>query len=85
MPAYKNYNNVKPNKIYFICCFLVSLQEIQQQRAAQKLTFAFNQIRPKTIPYSPRYVFMQKCMLKDTEVHFTHMQYLCSFMLYFHM
>ena len=30
------------------------LQEIQQQRAAQKLTFAFNQIRPKTIPYSPR-------------------------------
>ncbi|XP_016376819.1 transient receptor potential cation channel subfamily M member 7-like [Sinocyclocheilus rhinocerous] len=31
------------------------LREIQQQRAAQKLTFAFNQIRPKTIPYSPRY------------------------------
>uniref|UniRef100_A0A672SAC7 non-specific serine/threonine protein kinase n=1 Tax=Sinocyclocheilus grahami TaxID=75366 RepID=A0A672SAC7_SINGR len=30
------------------------LREIQQQRAAQKLTFAFNQIRPKTIPYSPR-------------------------------
>ncbi|XP_068586993.1 transient receptor potential cation channel subfamily M member 7-like [Cebidichthys violaceus] len=29
------------------------LREIQQQRAAQKLTFAFNQIRPKTIPYSP--------------------------------
>uniref|UniRef100_A0A673GYX5 non-specific serine/threonine protein kinase n=1 Tax=Sinocyclocheilus rhinocerous TaxID=307959 RepID=A0A673GYX5_9TELE len=32
------------------------LREIQQQRAAQKLTFAFNQIRPKTIPYSPRYI-----------------------------
>lgn len=30
------------------------VQEIQQQRAAQKLTFAFNQMRPKTIPYSPR-------------------------------
>lgn len=37
----------------FVC--LCSEQEIQQQRAAQKLTFAFNQIRPKTIPYSPRY------------------------------
>lgn len=39
-----------------LCCFFtfVSLQEIQQQRAAQKLTFAFNQVRPKTIPYSPR-------------------------------
>lgn len=33
---------------------LSCLQEIQQQRAAQKLTFAFNQVRPKTIPYSPR-------------------------------
>uniref|UniRef100_A0A8C5IA52 non-specific serine/threonine protein kinase n=1 Tax=Gouania willdenowi TaxID=441366 RepID=A0A8C5IA52_GOUWI len=32
------------------------LREIQQQRAAQKLTFAFNQIRPKTIPYSPRFL-----------------------------
>lgn len=39
-----------------LCSFimLVSLQEIQQQRAAQKLTFAFNQVKPKTIPYSPR-------------------------------
>lgn len=37
----------------FVC--FCSEQEIQQQRAAQKLTFAFNQIRPKTIPYSPRY------------------------------
>lgn len=45
---YKGY--LKP----FIQCCFVSLQEIQQQRAAQKLTFAFNQIRPKTIPYSPR-------------------------------
>uniref|UniRef100_A0A4W5MN62 non-specific serine/threonine protein kinase n=1 Tax=Hucho hucho TaxID=62062 RepID=A0A4W5MN62_9TELE len=32
---------------------LLCLREIQQQRAAQKLTFAFNQMRPKTIPYSP--------------------------------
>ncbi|XP_050653064.1 transient receptor potential cation channel subfamily M member 7 isoform X4 [Macaca thibetana thibetana] len=29
------------------------LREIQQQRAAQKLTFAFNQMKPKSIPYSP--------------------------------
>uniref|UniRef100_A0A8C9SPX2 non-specific serine/threonine protein kinase n=1 Tax=Scleropages formosus TaxID=113540 RepID=A0A8C9SPX2_SCLFO len=39
------------------------LREIQQQRAAQKLTFAFNQMRPKTIPYSPRFleVFLLYC------------------------
>ncbi|XP_017541300.1 transient receptor potential cation channel subfamily M member 7 isoform X1 [Pygocentrus nattereri] len=39
------------------------LREIQQQRAAQKLTFAFNQIRPKAIPYSPRFleVFLLYC------------------------
>ncbi|XP_029311404.1 transient receptor potential cation channel subfamily M member 7 isoform X2 [Cottoperca gobio] len=39
------------------------LREIQQQRAAQKMTFAFNQIRPKTIPYSPRFleVFLLYC------------------------
>ncbi|XP_052007956.1 transient receptor potential cation channel subfamily M member 7-like [Xyrauchen texanus] len=39
------------------------LREIQQQRAAQKLTFAFNQIRPKTIPFSPRFleVFLLYC------------------------
>ncbi|XP_034730518.1 transient receptor potential cation channel subfamily M member 7-like isoform X2 [Etheostoma cragini] len=39
------------------------LREIQQQRAAQKLTFAFNQIRPKTIPYLPRFleVFLLYC------------------------
>uniref|UniRef100_A0AAY4EK94 non-specific serine/threonine protein kinase n=1 Tax=Denticeps clupeoides TaxID=299321 RepID=A0AAY4EK94_9TELE len=39
------------------------LREIQQQRAAQKLTFAFNQIRPKSIPYSPRFleVFLLYC------------------------
>lgn len=42
--------------VLMLCSFImfVSLQEIQQQRAAQKLTFAFNQVRPKTIPYSPR-------------------------------
>ncbi|KAJ8249373.1 hypothetical protein GJAV_G00234070 [Gymnothorax javanicus] len=32
------------------------LREIQQQRAAQKLTFAFDQIKPKTIVYSPRFL-----------------------------
>ncbi|XP_062404814.1 transient receptor potential cation channel subfamily M member 7 isoform X2 [Sardina pilchardus] len=39
------------------------LREIQQQRAAQKLTFAFNQLRPKSIPYSPRFleVFLLYC------------------------
>ncbi|XP_064169328.1 transient receptor potential cation channel subfamily M member 7-like isoform X2 [Anguilla rostrata] len=39
------------------------LREIQQQRAAQKLTFAFNQIKPKTIVYSPRFleVFLLYC------------------------
>ncbi|XP_049574653.1 transient receptor potential cation channel subfamily M member 7 isoform X8 [Syngnathus scovelli] len=39
------------------------LREIQQQRAAQKLTVAFNQIRPKPIPYSPRFleVFLLYC------------------------
>uniref|UniRef100_A0A3Q3K162 non-specific serine/threonine protein kinase n=1 Tax=Monopterus albus TaxID=43700 RepID=A0A3Q3K162_MONAL len=39
------------------------LREIQQQRAAQKLTFAFNQVRPKTVPYSPRFleVFLLYC------------------------
>uniref|UniRef100_A0A8C9PXL3 non-specific serine/threonine protein kinase n=1 Tax=Spermophilus dauricus TaxID=99837 RepID=A0A8C9PXL3_SPEDA len=31
------------------------LREIQQQRAAQKLTFAFNQMKPKSIPYSPSF------------------------------
>uniref|UniRef100_A0A673Z2H3 non-specific serine/threonine protein kinase n=1 Tax=Salmo trutta TaxID=8032 RepID=A0A673Z2H3_SALTR len=42
---------------------LLCLREIQQQRAAQKLTFAFNQMRPKTIPYSPRFleVFLLYC------------------------
>uniref|UniRef100_A0A8C0IAH0 non-specific serine/threonine protein kinase n=1 Tax=Bubo bubo TaxID=30461 RepID=A0A8C0IAH0_BUBBB len=39
------------------------LREIQQQRAAQKLTFAFNQMKPKSIPYSPRFleVFLLYC------------------------
>ncbi|XP_069481057.1 transient receptor potential cation channel subfamily M member 7 isoform X2 [Ambystoma mexicanum] len=32
------------------------LREIQQQRAAQKLTFAFNEMKPKSIPYSPRFL-----------------------------
>ncbi|XP_068267039.1 transient receptor potential cation channel subfamily M member 7 [Nyctibius grandis] len=39
------------------------LREIQQQRAAQKLTFSFNQMKPKSIPYSPRFleVFLLYC------------------------
>lgn len=39
------------------------LKEIQQQRAAQKLAFAFNHMKPKTIPYSPRFleVFLLYC------------------------
>uniref|UniRef100_A0A8C2UFZ3 non-specific serine/threonine protein kinase n=1 Tax=Coturnix japonica TaxID=93934 RepID=A0A8C2UFZ3_COTJA len=39
------------------------LREIQQQRAAQKLTFAFNQMKPKSIPHSPRFleVFLLYC------------------------
>ncbi|MFT7816501.1 transient receptor potential cation channel subfamily M member 7 isoform X2 [Arapaima gigas] len=48
----------KEDTILHLC-----LREIQQQRAAQKLTFAFNQMRPKTIPYSPRFleVFLLYC------------------------
>ncbi|XP_053573415.1 transient receptor potential cation channel subfamily M member 7 [Bombina bombina] len=39
------------------------LKEIQQQRAAQKMTFAFNEMKPKSIPYSPRFleVFLLYC------------------------
>ncbi|XP_018432207.1 PREDICTED: transient receptor potential cation channel subfamily M member 7 [Nanorana parkeri] len=39
------------------------LKEIQQQRAAQKMTFAFNAMKPKSIPYSPRFleVFLLYC------------------------
>ncbi|XP_068131490.1 transient receptor potential cation channel subfamily M member 7-like isoform X2 [Hyperolius riggenbachi] len=39
------------------------LREIQQQRAAQKLLFAFNQMKPKAIPYSPKFleVFLLYC------------------------
>lgn len=34
---------------------LLILQEIQQQRAAQKLIYTFNQVKPQTIPYTPRW------------------------------
>uniref|UniRef100_A0A8D2J4G9 non-specific serine/threonine protein kinase n=1 Tax=Varanus komodoensis TaxID=61221 RepID=A0A8D2J4G9_VARKO len=39
------------------------LREIQQQRAAQKLIYTFNQVKPHTIPYSPRFleVFLMYC------------------------
>ncbi|XP_006835068.1 PREDICTED: transient receptor potential cation channel subfamily M member 6 [Chrysochloris asiatica] len=39
------------------------LREIQQQRAAQKLIYTFNQMKPQTIPYAPRFleVFLIYC------------------------
>uniref|UniRef100_A0A8D0HHW4 non-specific serine/threonine protein kinase n=1 Tax=Sphenodon punctatus TaxID=8508 RepID=A0A8D0HHW4_SPHPU len=39
------------------------LREIQQQRAAQKLIYTFNQVKPHSIPYSPRFleVFLIYC------------------------
>nr|XP_012309514.1 transient receptor potential cation channel subfamily M member 6 isoform X3 [Aotus nancymaae] len=39
------------------------LREIQQQRAAQKLIYTFNQMKPQTIPYIPRFleVFLIYC------------------------
>ncbi|NXO05082.1 TRPM6 protein, partial [Rhinopomastus cyanomelas] len=39
------------------------LREIQQQRAAQKLIYTFNQVKPHTIPYMPRFleVFLIYC------------------------
>nr|KAF6434722.1 transient receptor potential cation channel subfamily M member 6 [Molossus molossus] len=39
------------------------LREIQQQRAAQKLIYTFNQVKPQTIPYAPRFleVFLIYC------------------------
>ncbi|NXK38184.1 TRPM6 protein, partial [Piprites chloris] len=32
------------------------LREIQQQRAAQKLIYTFNQVKPHSIPYTPRFL-----------------------------
>ncbi|XP_036847247.2 transient receptor potential cation channel subfamily M member 6 isoform X3 [Manis javanica] len=39
------------------------LREIQQQRAAQKLIYTFNQVKPQTIRYTPRFleVFLIYC------------------------
>ncbi|XP_019506231.1 PREDICTED: transient receptor potential cation channel subfamily M member 6 isoform X3 [Hipposideros armiger] len=39
------------------------LREIQQQRAAQKLIYTFNQVKPQTVPYTPRFleVFLIYC------------------------
>ncbi|XP_053156463.1 transient receptor potential cation channel subfamily M member 6 [Hemicordylus capensis] len=39
------------------------LREIQQQRAAQKLIYTFNQMKPHTVPYTPRFldVFLIYC------------------------
>uniref|UniRef100_A0A672R402 non-specific serine/threonine protein kinase n=1 Tax=Sinocyclocheilus grahami TaxID=75366 RepID=A0A672R402_SINGR len=36
--------------------FHLCLREIQQQRAAQKLMQRFNQIKPSSVPYSPRFL-----------------------------
>uniref|UniRef100_H0VIP3 non-specific serine/threonine protein kinase n=1 Tax=Cavia porcellus TaxID=10141 RepID=H0VIP3_CAVPO len=43
------------------------LREIQQQRAAQKLIYTFNQVKPHTIPYTPRFldVFLIYCHSAD--------------------
>ncbi|KAM6169965.1 transient receptor potential cation channel subfamily M member 6 [Rhynchocyon petersi] len=43
------------------------LREIQQQRAAQKLIYTFNQVKPQTIPYMPRFleVFLIYCHSAD--------------------
>ncbi|KAB1280528.1 Transient receptor potential cation channel subfamily M member 6 [Camelus dromedarius] len=43
------------------------LREIQQQRAAQKLIYTFNQVKPQTIPYTPRFleVFLIYCHSAD--------------------
>nr|XP_020864229.1 transient receptor potential cation channel subfamily M member 6 isoform X3 [Phascolarctos cinereus] len=46
------------NTVLHLC-----LREIQQQRAAQKLIYTFNQMKPHTIPYTPRFleVFLIYC------------------------
>ncbi|XP_068940707.1 transient receptor potential cation channel subfamily M member 6 [Petaurus breviceps papuanus] len=46
------------NTVLHLC-----LREIQQQRAAQKLIYTFNQMKPNTIPYTPRFleVFLIYC------------------------
>ncbi|XP_072453566.1 transient receptor potential cation channel subfamily M member 6 isoform X2 [Notamacropus eugenii] len=46
------------NTVLHLC-----LREIQQQRAAQKLIYTFNQLKPHTIPYTPRFleVFLIYC------------------------
>ncbi|XP_069786744.1 transient receptor potential cation channel subfamily M member 6 isoform X2 [Narcine bancroftii] len=43
------------------------LREIQQQRAAQKLIHRFNQMKPQTIPYTPRFleVYLVYCQSAD--------------------
>ncbi|XP_051876603.1 transient receptor potential cation channel subfamily M member 6-like [Pristis pectinata] len=43
------------------------LREIQQQRAAQKLIHRFNQMKPQSIPYTPRFleVFLVYCHSAD--------------------
>lgn len=40
------------NEVVFVT--LSFFQEIQQQRVAQKLIYTFNQVKPQTIPYTPR-------------------------------
>ncbi|KAL8203274.1 UNVERIFIED_CONTAM: hypothetical protein K2H54_046946 [Gekko kuhli] len=52
------------------------LREIQQQRAAQKLIYTFNQVKPHTIPYTPRLShkfaeLIHKFRHPQTELHLT--------------
>ncbi|XP_035877640.1 transient receptor potential cation channel subfamily M member 6 isoform X1 [Phyllostomus discolor] len=52
------YNIFQESTVLHLC-----LREIQQQRAAQKLIYTFNQVKPQTIPYAPRFleVFLIYC------------------------
>ncbi|KAF4074612.1 hypothetical protein AMELA_G00241320 [Ameiurus melas] len=50
---------LRPGCVYVVksfLCFILICQEIQQQRAAQKLTQAFNQVKPSSIAHSPRFL-----------------------------
>ncbi|XP_049625712.1 transient receptor potential cation channel subfamily M member 6 [Suncus etruscus] len=51
-------NTFQESTVLHLC-----LREIQQQRAAQKLIYTFNQVKPQNIPYTPRFleVFLIYC------------------------
>lgn len=48
---------------------LMFLQEIQQQRAAQKMMQVFNQVKPDDIHHSPRWVFVCVCALSCFSIY----------------